>query len=114
MEMLLKVSPFYMPVWWNGIHSGLRNRGESMRVQFPPQVLCAYIRIGIGAALRMQSGNRWRFESSYAHYAGLVELADTVASKASDVSHKGSNPLSCTISPRSRTGICIGFKIRDL
>ena len=39
----------------NGIHSGLRNRGESMRVQVPPQVLCAYIRIGIGAALRMQS-----------------------------------------------------------
>ena len=28
-----------MPVWWNGIHSGLRNRGESMRVQLPPQVL---------------------------------------------------------------------------
>ena len=23
----------------NGIHSGLRNRGESMRVQLPPQVL---------------------------------------------------------------------------
>ena len=45
-----------MPVWWNGIHSGLRNRGESMRVQVSPQVLCAYIRIGIGAALRMQSG----------------------------------------------------------
>ena len=51
-----KVSPIFMPVWWNGIHSGLRNRGESMRVQVSPQVLCAYIRIGIGAALRMQSG----------------------------------------------------------
>ena len=34
------VSPFlYMPVWWNGIHSGLRNRGESMRVRISPQVL---------------------------------------------------------------------------
>ena len=52
-----KVSPFYLPVWWNGIHSGLRNRGESMRVQVSPQVLRAYIRIGIGAALRMQLGN---------------------------------------------------------
>ena len=30
-----------MPVWWNGIHSGLRNRGGSMRVQVSPQVLCA-------------------------------------------------------------------------
>ncbi len=50
-----------------GIHNGLRNRGESMRVQIPPQVLCAYIRIGIGAALRMQSGNRWEFKSPYAH-----------------------------------------------
>lgn len=28
-----------MPVWWNGIHSGLRNRGGSMRVQVSPQVL---------------------------------------------------------------------------
>ena len=57
----------YMPVWWNGIHSGLRNRGFGLRVRVSPQVLCAYIRIGIGAALRMQSGDRWRFESSYAH-----------------------------------------------
>ena len=30
---------FFMPVWWNGIHSGLRNRGGSMRVQVSPQVL---------------------------------------------------------------------------
>ena len=37
------------------LHSGLRNRGGSMRVQVSPQVLGAYIRIGIGAALRMQS-----------------------------------------------------------
>ena len=44
-------------MWWNGIHSGLRNRGVSMRVQVSPQVLGAYIRIGIGAALRMQLGN---------------------------------------------------------
>ena len=78
------------------LHNGLRNRGESMRVQSlafarsgssialpeltknsppdcfpsvnsPPQVLRAYIRIGIGAALRMQSGNRWEFKSPYAH-----------------------------------------------
>ena len=28
----------------NGIHSGLRNRGESMRVQIPPQVLYKNIR----------------------------------------------------------------------
>ena len=84
-----------MPMWWNGIHSGLRNRGGSMRVQVSPQVLCAYIRIGIGAALRMQSGNRWRFESSYAHYAGLVELVYTAASNTAGESHKGSNPLSC-------------------
>lgn len=70
----------------NGIHSGLRNRGESMRVQVPPQVLCAYIRIGIGAALRMQS-------------VKPVEVRVL---------------LRTLISPRSRIGICIGFKLRGL
>ena len=75
----------YMPVWWNGIHSGLRNRGSGLRVRVSPQVLCAYIRIGIGAALRMQSGKP-------------VEV----------------RVLLRTLSPRSRIGICIGFKLRGL
>ena len=92
------MSPFLfinMPVWWNGIHSGLRNRGESMRVQLPPQVLCAYIRIGIGAALRMQSGKpvevRVLLRTLYALVAELEYASDLSSVICEFKSHRGYN-----------------------
>ena len=57
----------------------------------------------------MQSGNRWRFESSYAHYAGLVELVYTAASNTAGESHKGSNPLSCIYALVAQSEEAIGL-----
>ena len=93
------VSPFlYMPVWWNGIHSGLRNRGESMRVRISPQVL-NHVRIAeryrrctkdaVGKPVEVRILLRTLIN------AGLVELVYTAASNTAGESHKGSTPLSC-------------------